>query len=840
MRGRGLAIAVGLVALLGIGAWFVLRGDSDADGTAGAPVIADAGVVTARTRIAARRAKPKGSIAGRVVVVASSAGSIANASASLPTAVLVCARAKDGEAVCVDAEPTGAYAIAGLPDGEYRAWASATGFAGPQWTNATGSEALLLGPGDQRTDIDLQLLAGAVEVTGIVRDMRGPAVGGALVVVNSGDATSFTARAGADGAFTAWAQPGAVRCEATAAGHTEGLTHAFAPARGIVIELIPASTVAGIVIEARTKRPIVGASVEVGRFAGDTDADGRFRIEGLPPGRYTPTASAIGSYGEAKESLLAPLGGAVDGVVIEMHTVAVVAGRVLVDNPQRTPCPAGAGAVSLWQAHNGRGENARTDEDGFVLLEGMLPGPYEVTVRCEGYVSAHPYPDLVIESSDIDDVVWLVNPGARVIGHVRSANGTPIADAYVGVTSGGGESFATGTTDASGAYVIDGLFPGAVNMQASADGHARSDTQLAGQATLAKPLSFDIVLLPVSTLIIEVVDATGAPLNDIPVRLVGHDDYEERSWHGEVEFTDIPPGSYTATTGRTEVRVTVGTGETRTRLVAEPLRGTLTGKVVTSTGAPVTDAFITIRPHGGGGLGAERTTLTRAGGTFRFDRLLETDYTVRAYREGGAEVITEHVPIGSNLTLELRGTGEISGTVVTTDGRPAHDFTVDLTGDATYYNRSERVFHTNGAFTFRDVPPGSYRVSVESSKMSSANVDVVAGSHVDNIQLSVQSGYPIRGRLVAPDGAPRAYWKLQLTYEVRAYARPGETRRVTVSDVVGTVSSADGSFMFRGVPTGTATLAAADVSVNVDAEAVDLKSFAIDSAPVDLGTVTAP
>jgi protocatechuate 3,4-dioxygenase beta subunit len=797
--------------------------------------------MTARTRIAARRAKPKGSIAGRVAVVTTSSGSAASSEpSSVPRDVLVCVREKTGEAVCVDAEPTGEYAIAGLPDGEYAAWASAKGFAGPRWANAAGSETILLHPGEQRADIDLQLLAGAVEVAGIVRDLRGTAVGGALVVVNSGDDASFTARATTDGNFTAWAQPGAIRCEATAAGYTEGLTHAFAPARGIVIELIPAATVSGIVIEARTKRPIAGASVEIGHLAGDTDADGKFRIEGLPPGRYTPTATAIGSYGEATESLLAPLGGTVDGVVIEMHAVAVVAARVLVDNPQRTPCPAGAGVVSLWQSHNGRGEHARTDEDGFVLLEGMLPGTYEVTVRCEGYVSAVPYPDLVIESSDLDDVVWLVNTGARVIGHVRSANGQPIADAHVGVNSAGGESFATGMTDATGAYVIDGLVPGAVNVQASADDHARSDTLLAGQTTLAKPLTFDIVLQPVSKLVVEVVDAAGAPLDDIPIRLVGREEHEERSWDGEVEFDAIAPGTYTATTGRAEVRVTVGPGETRTRLVAEPLRGTLTGKVVTSTGAIVTDAFITIRPHGGGGLGAERTTLTHADGTFRFDRLLETDYTVRAYREGGAEVITEHVRVGSTITLELRDTGEISGMVVTTDGRPAHDYTVDLTGAAAYYSRSERVFHTNGAFTFHDVPPGNYRVSVESSKMSTAYVDVTAGGHVDNIQLTVQSGYAIRGRLLAPDGSPRPYWKLQLTYEVRTYARDGESRRVTVSDVVSAISGPGGQFMFRGVPAGTATLAAADVSQNVDAEVTDLRSFDIPSASVDLGIVTAP
>ncbi len=829
MRGRGLALAVGLVALLGIVAWFGLRGDSTPTVTVTTPP--DAGFVTARTRMAARRAKPIGSIAGRVTVT--------NATA-LPPGVLVCARVKEATAMCVDAGPTGEYTIADLPAGEYVAWASATGFAGPRWVNAAGSEALLLNPGEHRTGIELQLLAGAIEISGVVRDLRGPVLGGAQVVVSGGDDASFTARAGPDGAFTAWAQPGAIRCEATAPGYTEGLTYSFAPARGIVIELTPASTISGIVIEARTKRPVVGARVEIDRLVGDTDADGRFRVEGLPAGRYTATATAIGSHGEAQESILAPLGGAVDGVVIEMHPVAVVAGRVLVDTPERTPCPAGAGHVSLLQSHNDRNSDARTDEDGFVLLEGMLPGTYEVSVSCKGYVSQDPYPDLIVETSDLDEVIWLVKPGARVIGHVRSANGQPLAGAYVGIQSAGGESFADTRTDATGAYVIDGLLPGAIKVQASADDHAASDTQPGGQASLAGPITVDIVLQPVSMLVVEVVDPSGAPLNDIPVRVVGRATYEERSWDGEVAFQDIEPGVYTASTDHASVRVTVGTGDTRTRLVAEPLRGTLAGKVVTSTGAIVTDAFVAIRPHGGDSLGAERITLTRADGTFRFDRLLETDYTIRAYRAGSSEVIKEHVPIGSNVTLALQGTGEISGMVVTTDGRPAHDYTVELTGDSAYYNRSERVFHTNGAFTFREVPPGNYRVSVESAKRSHVFVDVTAGGRVDNVQLTVQSGYAVRGRLVAPDGTPRRYWKLQLTYEVRTYARDGEARRVTVSNVVGTISGADGSFTFRGVPTGTAILAAADISVDIDAEVVDLKSFAINSAPVDLGTITAP
>ena len=229
---------------------------------------------------------------------------------------VVCARRGDELPRCATAR--GSYELAGLAPGPYAVWASAGG-------HASELQRVALAPGD-RARVDLAIASGAAggsadgaRVHGVVRDVRGHAIAGATVHVTGGGAGSaahdVTATSDADGVYLAYLPAGEVTAHASADDFVDDQASGFAPGE-LDLALEPAASLAGTVVDAATRAPVAGADVEAGGEHATTDAGGHFRIAKLRAGRYKPTATAFGGYGEADESVLVPLGRAVDGVVI--------------------------------------------------------------------------------------------------------------------------------------------------------------------------------------------------------------------------------------------------------------------------------------------------------------------------------------------------------------------------------------------------------------------------------------------------------------------------------------------------------------------------------------------
>jgi len=227
--------------------------------------------------------------------------------------------------------------------------------------------------------------------------------------------------------------------------------------------LTPGAMLGGIVVEAGTRRPLEDAAVSVNGATTRSDAGGRFQLDKLSPGRYKPTATSVGGYGETAESVRLGLGQTLDDLVIEIYPVAVVVGRVLIDDgPSARPCPPDQGDVSLIRYGSSAFYHARTTGGGDILLEGVVPGSYQVSAACDHFLGQVPYPDLIVGNSDVEDLVWKVHSGARVAGHVRSRTGAPIADAVINLMSSNGVTFAGAASGSDGAFVADGLAPGMI------------------------------------------------------------------------------------------------------------------------------------------------------------------------------------------------------------------------------------------------------------------------------------------------------------------------------------------------------------------------------------------
>ena len=204
------------------------------------------------------------------------------------------------------------------------------------------------------------------------------------------------------------------------------------------IELVPGATLEGIVVDEETREPIEGATVTVegigGRSFGlfgrggrggngeapsdSTGRDGAFRLDGLPPGEFTISASHHAyptrgdhsrrvSVGEDPAATLPPL-------TIELEKGGTVSGRVLGSSGEAVP-----GALIVATQPDARGRGAllggpvEADAEGAFVIEALPEGEALVrrADRIEGGVSVQ------VKKGEVAEVV-LREEGTRVFGAV--------------------------------------------------------------------------------------------------------------------------------------------------------------------------------------------------------------------------------------------------------------------------------------------------------------------------------------------------------------------------------------------------------------------------------------
>lgn len=762
---------------------------------------------------------------------------------------------------CVHSQADGRYRLERLWPARYQVYASAERYVPGAYREENDDDeasTVTLAAGQTRRDIDVVLSAGGVELAGVVKDIGGGPVEGARVYAQRH--WSWQARGGyaltrtaADGSFHLWVAPGTQEVTAEAEGYAQGQKTAHAPSHRVEILLTPGSVLAGVVVEAPSGAPVAGARVTVGSgmgmgFAGGdsgvgsalTDDSGHFRLTRLLPGRYKPAAATAGGTGQARESVLLGVGQTVDDVRIELHPAALVTGRVLAADDHQ-PCP--KGWVLLSDAATREERRGPIDPDGSVELRAVLPGSYKVTVTCEGFLTGSDYPSLAVTAGrDPAETLWTVERGGRIRGRVHDAGGAPLAGATIqsrpaDVKRAGFRGWKSVRSRADGSFVIEGVAAGSYKVSASAEGFPDPPEPTEVTVPAGGETEIDLALAQGGVVAGEVVDAQGQPVAGVSVRARG----KARWGMGDRGMTDdsgsfriegLSPGSYRIVASRgwmwgeslrapgtsdDDVHgkpVEVAAGQTaHVHLVVESEHGAIHGVVTDPAGAPVSDAFVDAEresdsagARAGAAARAMRWTwsrtpvLTDTDGGFSLDKLSPGTYTVRAYRKGGGETEVEHVALGAHLTMIIRPTASIEGTVAGPRGAAPERFTVTVTDEKAGFRRGEDFFMTGGAFAMRDLPAGDFKVHVEAAEgVGDGRTRLDSGQRVTGMNVTLSGRATVTGRIVTLDGdRPLA------GYYVRVSPLEGATRIMMGADLDNTkrITGPDGRFEVDGAPTG--------------------------------------
>jgi hypothetical protein len=156
----------------------------------------------------------------------------------------------------------------------------------------------------------------------------------------------------------------------------------------------------------------------------------------------------------------------------------------------------------------------RSGEDGRFAAAGLAPGPLLIHVRARGFAPASTQAQLAAGETGRCEIV--LQPGARIAGVVRGAEGEPLAGVAI---AGGDEPFRASTrSQADGSFLLAELSSGTVEFRASDAHHGEARTTLLVRS--GEETRWDPVLAAGSKVTGTVLDERDRPLEDWQVAAV--------------------------------------------------------------------------------------------------------------------------------------------------------------------------------------------------------------------------------------------------------------------------------------------------------------------------------
>ena len=386
----------------------------------------------------------------------------------------------------------------------------------------------------------------------------------------------------------------------------------FVPSDGI-----PASIVRGRTAELRVEleigtplegevrgehgEPAAGTSLELAELTGDqgasslrtlvnapatSDEQGRFRIDGLRPGRYRLSASR--GHQRAALGVALPSGTVLVRLRSGEHPRARLSGRVLAPDEQPVRCRVWAERRERPSASSG----SETEDGGFELS--LEPGDYDVLAACSApWRSARAMGRAFVSEGGETQLDLKLEAGLQWSGQVLDETGMPVEGATVWAELAGGvqpgsapspESVAR--SDAEGRFVLEGLAAASYRVA------AQRGTRIV--ETMASPTGgpISLTLPPEPWLRGRVVGPDGSPVRRYRVngREFTDDDgrFSYERWVEESELRIIA-----LDLGSAVVRLASKRGTEDVGTIVLTAEGSASGRVVDArTGAPISGAHL--------------------------------------------------------------------------------------------------------------------------------------------------------------------------------------------------------------------------------------------------------
>jgi protocatechuate 3,4-dioxygenase beta subunit len=398
---------------------------------------------------------PPGAQVARAATIDPAAGGIASVLAGEPAPLAIEAAR---QSIWVTG-PDGRYRIRGLPKGKTSALAVAAGLAEGR-SRVVALEAMQV-----VTGIDVVLTPGTILFGRVTNQHKVPVIG-AQVTARPELGAPIQVFAEGDGTYRIGPVSGKIELSASAFGHAEARrTIDLAAATGrepaevqedIVLGIADA-TLAGL-LEDAAGATVGGAQIEVIGGAGDgrhavVGADGTFSIDMLPEGPLRvrvrhpdypavelPAAATPG--GKTTSRLKLPLGGAVEGALLDDHSGEPLGGLTIsAAGPRGQQAEATAEASGRWR------------------LGPIVPGRWKLSVRTPGYLPLARELDVPVAGvpggTSVRDIRLELRRGALVGGTVRDARGNRLPGVKVTVQAADATGpLADGVTDAQGEFRV--------------------------------------------------------------------------------------------------------------------------------------------------------------------------------------------------------------------------------------------------------------------------------------------------------------------------------------------------------------------------------------------------
>lgn len=263
--------------------------------------------------------------------------------------------------------------------------------------------------------------------------------------------------------------------------------------------------VAGAVVEVAWSGPAISPRLDRrgrvgrGRLRTTCDAEGRFRLEGLPGGRSLEVVAYSGEAGRPalaadslSESRTLRLRSAEERVGLELIVRETAARRGVVRDTFGAPI-AGAELRLIRGQRGGRRRSSDprgtdrlqaviSNADGSFELAGLLPGPYQLTCKHDEHLSA--YHAFRVQAEGGEEVVEVeLRRAERLFGWVVDEQGQAISRAKVEARPFRLDGIAEvpkkekgARTDAFGRFEFPQLWPGTWSLSAKATGYQRLRT----------------------------------------------------------------------------------------------------------------------------------------------------------------------------------------------------------------------------------------------------------------------------------------------------------------------------------------------------------------------------